>query len=317
MKYIAIEECKDEFDWSISVMCEILEIHRGSYYKWKRHKETDHEQENLRLINIIDDYHTKYRGILGYRRMCDWINKYKGMHVNHKRIHRLMRVMGIKSIIRAKRKAYHYSTPSTVKENVLNREFEATRPNEKWLTDVTVFKIAGMSTKYYLSAIIDLYDLSIISYQISPKNDNILVFETFHKAFNQYPDAQPLVHSDRGFQYTSPSFNSILKNQGCVQSMSRVGCCIDNGPIENFWGQIKSERYYLEDYRSPETLINGITDYIDFYNHERLQARFKNQSPIEVRYKAFNSTPEYYPIPINPRIEKYWNSIRNHNIVNA
>ena len=163
-----------------------------------------------------------------------------------------------------KRKAYHYSTPSTVKENVLNREFEATRPNEKWLTDVTVFKIAGMSTKYYLSAIIDLYDLSIISYQISPKNDNILVFETFHKAFNQYPDAQPLVHSDRGFQYTSPSFNSILKNQGCVQSMSRVGCCIDNGPIENFWGQIKSERYYLEDYRSPETLINGITDYIDF-----------------------------------------------------
>lgn len=294
-------------------MCEILEISRASYYKWKSHVKTDHEKEDLYLINLIEGYHHKYKGILGYRRMTAWINKKYDKQINPKRIYRLMKVLGLKALIRVKRTPYRYSTPSNVAENVLNREFEADRPNEKWLTDVTEFKVIGTSTKYYLSAIIDLYDLSIISYQISSRNDNKLVFDTFHKAFEKYPKATPLVHSDRGFQYTSSSFKSILKKRGCVQSMSRVGCCIDNAPIENFWGQLKSEWYYLERYKNPESLIKGISDYIYFYNTERLQARFDNQSPLEVRHKALMSNnPNSFPIPINLRTKKYWESIERH-----
>lgn len=294
-------------------MCEILEISRASYYKWKSHIKTDHEQEDLYLINLIEEYHDKYKGIFGYRRMTAWINKKHDKHINHKRIYRLMKVLGLKAVIRAKRTPYRHSAPNNVAENILNREFEADRPNEKWLTDVTEFKEMGTSTKYYLSAIIDLYDLSIVSYQINSRNDNKLVFETFHKAFKQCHNATPLVHSDRGFQYTSPSFKSILNKHECVQSMSRVGCCIDNGPIENFWGQLKSECYYLENYKNSESLIKAISDYIYFYNNERLQARFDNQSPSEVRYKALkDNVPTKYPIPLNLRIERYWKSIEGH-----
>ncbi len=247
------------------MMCEILEISRGSYYKWKNHVETDYERENLYLINLIEDYHKKYHGILGYLSMTAWINKIHNKQINHKHVYRMMKVLGPKALIRAKRTPYRYSTPSNVAEKILNREFEADRSNEKWLTDVTEFKVIGISTKYYLSAIIDLYDLSIVSYQIRPRNDNHLVFETFHKTPEQYPEVTPLVHIDRGFQYASPPFKNILNKQGCVQCMSRVGCCIDNGPIENFWSQLKSERYYLEHYRSPDSLIKGSSDYIYFY----------------------------------------------------
>lgn len=303
-------ECHDYYDWSISTMCTILEIGRSSYYKWLNHEETSEEKLNKELIELIKFHNTDSKGILGYRRMTAWINEKDGYSVNHKRIKRLMDVVNIKAVIREKRKAFVSSTQETISKNELDRNFLAVRPNEKWLTDVSEFKVKGSSNKYYLSAIIDLYDLSIISYEISHRNDNRLVFDTFDKAFEKYPEAKPLVHSDRGYQYTSQSFKSKLKNQGCTQSMSRVGCCIDNGPIENFWGQLKTEDYYLSDYSTPEDLIEGIKKYIHFYNNERLQKRFNNKSPNYIREQALLSeVPEAYPIPLNNRIEKYWEAL--------
>lgn len=291
-------------------MCELLNIGRSSYYKWLKHEETEHEKENRELIELIKAIHYKYKGIFGYRRMTAWINRYHGYHVNHKRIKRLMNVLGIKATIRTKKTPYRYTTAQSEANNVLNRQFSATVPNQKWVTDVTEFKLNGSSQKYYLSAILDLYDLSIVAYQIGPKNDNNLVFSTFKEAFKKYPEAKPLVHSDRGYQYTSPNFKLILDRQDCTQSMSRVGCCIDNGPIENFWGQLKSEKYYLGNYQTVEALIEDIEEYIEFYNTKRLQRRFKNQTPSEVRNQALTSdNPEYYPIPINLTIEKYWKSL--------
>src|SRR5699024_7539515 len=128
-----------------------------------------------------------------------------------------------------------------------NRECTAVHPNEKWVTDVTEFKY-GQASKAYLSAILDLYDGSIISYVIGQSNNNPLVFETFDKALKVEPEAKPIFHSDRGFQYTSKTFKRKLENAGMTQSMSRVGKCIDNGPMESFWGKLKSEEYYLNTY---------------------------------------------------------------------
>ena len=292
-------------------MCKVLEIARSSYYKWTHRVETNSEIENHELCNLILDYDEMFGHILGYRRMTDWINELNSVQYNPKRIHRLMKMLGVKSVIRQKSKKYSRSTPEITAENILNRNFFASKPNEKWLTDVTEFKIKGSSKKLYLSAILDLYDLSIVAYHISDRNNNQLVFDTYHKAIARYPDAKPLFHSDRGFQYTSMVFRKKLENQGMMQSMSRVGHCIDNGPMEGFWGTIKSEMYYPNEFSTRSELKKAINAYIDFYNNKRLQKRFKNKTPMMVRTKALGTeTPIVYSIPTNKKIEAYWSNIR-------
>lgn len=296
-------------------MCEVLDIASSSYYKWLNSSDNQNDIDNKHLINLILHYHVKYEGILGYRRMTDWLNDKEGFKYNYKRVRRLMRYLGIRSTIRAKRKAYAYSTKESVANNILNRDFNAKKPNEKWLTDVTEFKITGSSKKLYLSAVLDLYDLSIIAYQMSSRNDNDLVFKTFDKAFKLNPSSINLIHSDQGYQYTSLAFKKTLKDKNITQSMSRAGCCIDNGPIENFWGQLKVEKYYLNTYRTEETLGKAIDEYIDFYNNERLQKRFDNKTPRQVRLEGLiREIPKFYPIPANNRIKGYWEDIEIKNL---
>lgn len=258
----------------------------------------------------ILEFDEKYKHTLGYRRMRNYINREKNKSYSKKRIHRLMKLLGVKSVIRRKKNTYKPSKPEAVAENILARDFAATRPNEKWATDVTEFKIPETSKKLYLSAIIDLYDRSIIAHMLSTRNDNFLVFETYKRAIAANPDAKPILHSDRGFQYTSPVFQSMLKAQGVIQSMSRVSRCIDNGPTEGFWGIIKSEMYYVESHETEEDLRQAIEDYIYYYNHGRYQERFHNLAPLEVREAALNTEyPQQYPIPENKRIAAYWASI--------
>ena len=143
-----------------------------------------------------------------------------------------------------------------------------------------------MRVKLYLSAILDLYDKRIVAYTIGDSNNNQLVFDNFDKAVALNPDAHPLFHSDRGFQYTSKIFKLKLDEAGMVQSMSRVGKCIDNGPMEAFWGTIKSEMYYINKFYSIENLTKSIKDYIDFYNNKRFQAKLKCLAPMEYRNQA-------------------------------
>jgi transposase InsO family protein len=217
-------------------------------------------------------------------------------------------VINIHSVIRRKRKKYQSSTPEATAENILNRDFFSKAPNEKWATDVTEFKWyeGPVVHKHYLSAILDLYDLSPVAWVVSQRNDNKLVLDTFAKAIQANPDAKPIFHSDRGFQYTSKLFQKKLQQQGMTQSMSRVGHCIDNGPTENFWGIIKSEMYYLNTFTDEQSLRNAIADYMAFYSNERAQTRFKGKTPAEVRSEALTSnSPEQYPIPANKRIQKY------------
>lgn len=295
-------------------MCRKLEVSRAAYYKWLHRKKTVLEIENEQIAQLILEYDEKYKHTLGYRRMKMYINAFNHKNYSRRRIQGIMEKLGIKAQIRKQPKRYKKSTPETTAENLLGRNFHADKPNEKWSTDVTEFKVPGGKKKLYLSAILDLYDRSIISFIIRGRNDNKLVFDTFQKAVDANPDATPIFHSDRGFQYTSKLFQMKLKDQGMTQSMSRVGHCIDNGPTEGIWGIIKSEMYLLYEIHDEESLINSITDYIRYYNEERLQERFDAQTPKQVREAALmamkqNESPEDYPIPENKRIEKYWAGI--------
>lgn len=224
-------------------------------------------------------------GIYGYRRMTLNINRRFNQSYNHKRIYRLMKISRIQSVIRRKKTPYKRSIPQHVVENVLNREFTAEKPNKKWVTDVTEFKY-GNSKKAYLSAILDLYDGSIVSYILGHSNNNFLVFKTLEQAIEKLDGDHPLIHSDRGFQYTSKKFKRMIEKAGMTQSMSRVGKCIDNGPMESFWGTLKCEKYYLHKYETFEELFNAVNQYIHFYNYDRYQKRLNGLSPMEYRAKA-------------------------------
>lgn len=177
------------------------------------------------------------------------------------------------------------SKPQHVAENLLNRKFTAEVPNEKWVTDVTEMKY-GNGQKAYLSAILDLYDNTIVSYVLGHSNNNQLVFQTLRLAVRAAPGSTPMLHSDRGFQYTSKHFKRRMDRAKLTQSMSRVGRCIDNSPMESFWGTLKCERYYLNSYTTFEDLKKDVDAYISFYNNERLQAKLNGLSPMEFRTKA-------------------------------
>jgi transposase InsO family protein len=266
----------------VTELCAIARIRRSSYYKWLKRKECCNEEFNKKLLSMIKDAYEEKNGILGYRQMTLKLNREHCIRVNHKRIYRLMRILHLKSVCRRKRKNYIPSTPEITAENILNREFESRKFGTKWLTDVTEMKY-GTERKAYLSAILDLADKSIVSYMLGHSNNNELVFKTFDTAHQAYPDAKPIFHSDRGFQYSSKIFRKKLDDAGMTQSMSRVSRCIDNGPMESFWGMIKSEMYYLNKFSSYEDLEAAVIEYIEYYNNCRYQKRLNGMTPLEYR----------------------------------
>lgn len=260
------------------------------------------ESVNNALAELILKLNNEYKGIFGYRRMTMNVNKILNKKYNVKRIRRIMRKLNIKSVIRRTRYHYISSKPEETATNVLARNFTAIVPNQKWCTDVTEFKIQGNNQKLYLSAIIDLYDKRIVSWTVGTSNNNNLVFRNFIDAISRYPDMHGIFHSDRGFQYTSRIFHKMLMQQGVIQSMSRVSHCIDNGVIEGFWGIIKSEMYYLNksNFNSIEKLLFGITEFIDFYNNDRLQSNLGNKTPFDKFNEGIKKMKEFnnYPLVI-------------------
>ncbi|WP_339192793.1 IS3 family transposase [Paenibacillus sp. FSL E2-0230] len=283
--YLAIQAVQQEQSCSIRLLCDIAGISRSSYYKWLNRKPSFREADNEKLTEAMLLLYEKVERTFGYRQLTLHLRRQMDKSINAKRVYRLMRCQGIQSVIRRKRKKYVGSTPQQVAENVLNRNFEAEAPNQKWVTDVTEFKY-GNGKKAYLSAIKDLYDKSIVAYVLGHSNNNSLVFNTLELALKAAPESRTLLHSDRGFQYTSLHFKKTLDDAELKQSMSRVGCCIDNSPMESFWGTLKCEKYYLHSYQTFEELQTDIDTYIHFYNNERLQAKLNGLSPIEFRTKA-------------------------------
>ena len=176
-------------------MCNHLEISRAAYYKWLHREIPNDELENIKLAEIIQEYDDRFNHILGYRRMTSWINHFNHTKYSKNRVHRIMKQLGIHSVIRKKKKKYTHVKANETAENILQRDFYATAPNQKWATDVTEFKIPGEKKKLYLSAIIDLYDRYPVAYVVSARNDNRLVFKTFDKAVAANPSAKPIFHS--------------------------------------------------------------------------------------------------------------------------
>ena len=286
--YIAIQYLNKTEKYPIEKLCSKLHINRSAYYKWLKREPSKGQQVNEQLIEWIKELYEEQNGILGYRQMTITVNRVHKTAYNKKRIRRLMQILHLQSVCRKKKYNYIKSTPEVTAENVLNREFYADAPNEKWLTDVTEFKYyVGVEVKkLYLSAIFDLYDRRIVAYRIGTSNNNQLVFKTFDEAVAKNPTAHPLFHSDRGFQYTNKTFHNKLMQAGMRQSMSRVGRCIDNGPMEGFWGILKSEMYYLKKFTSKEQLTNAIDSYIHFYNTKRYQIKLKSMTPMEFHLAA-------------------------------
>lgn len=289
--YWAVKEEHEEHGYPIDTLCRLGKISRAAYYKWLNRKITLHEAENYRIAAEIEAIHEQYPD-KGYRRIRDDLERYHGIAVNDKRVLRLCRKKQIKSTIKFANNGCtrNAKDPQYLAENLLERNFHADAPNRKWLTDVTEFKyyVEGEKRKVYLSAILDLYDRRIVSYVIGDSNNNPLVFETFNRAVTENPDAHPLFHSDRGFQYTNHTFHSMIVSAGMTQSMSRVAKCIDNGPMEGFWGILKRERYYGKRFTSREELVSMIDTYITYYNNRRLQRKLGVLTPMEkhTSYKA-------------------------------
>ncbi len=282
--YLAIQESHHEKGYPIESCCKVLGVSRSAYYKWTSGEQSNREQQNKEIAEKIEKIHAENPD-KGYRRINDDLQHDYDIQVNDKRVLRICRVLNIKSTIKY---ANHGCTrnadnPQFIAENILDRQFYASQPNEKWVTDVTEFKwYEGVEVhKIYLSAILDLYDRRIVAYVIGDSNNNPLVFETFDKAVAANPDAHPLFHSDRGFQYTNRAFHAKLEQAGMTQSMSRVGKCIDNGPMEGFWGILKRERYYGRRFTSEEELTEMIHRYIFYYNNRRVQRNLGILTPLE------------------------------------
>lgn len=282
--YRAIRECSTEKGYGIDEACDLLHASRSAYYKWASGKWSARTMQNETIAKEVEKIHMESPD-KGYRRINDELRHDHHIHVNDKRILRICRAKDIKSTIKYQNMGCtrRAKNPQHTAENLLNRQFHADRPNEKWLTDVTEFKYwdGNRTRKLYLSAILDLYDRRIVAHVISERNDNPLVFMTFDKAVKANPDAHPLFHSDRGFQYTNRTFHHKLEKAGMTQSMSRVAHCIDNGPMEGFWGILKRERYYGRRFGSKKELVHMIESYIRYYNTRRVQRRLGILTPME------------------------------------
>ncbi|WP_141522257.1 IS3 family transposase [Bacillus pseudomycoides] len=287
IEYEIIYTLKQNF--SIVLLCEIAGVSRSGYYKWGKKKNNPSEKmkEDQFIMSKITECELDpdINGSYGYPRVCTWLKKYYGLQVNHKRVYRLMRKMGIQAKIRKKKwKHFGLKEQCVVSENRLNREFSAIRPNEKWVTDITY--LTFNSKRMYLSVIIDLYNNEVVAYQVSENNNLKLVTDTVNKALRNRNVHGTILHSDRGYQYTSKKYNQLLKKYKMNVSMSRKGNCYDNACVESFFSHLKSECFYRNEFHEKEGIFKSIRRYMKYYNNRRFQKKLNNLSPIEFKTKA-------------------------------
>ena len=256
---------------------------RSTYYYYRaQRKATDKYQELKTQIGSI--YH-RHKGRFGYRRITLML-KEKGYTINHKTVLRLMKVLGLKSIIRVKNKYRSYrGEQGKIAPNVLARNFRAVAPNQKWATDITEFNVRG--EKLYLSPILDLHSRDIVCYSISERPVLSMVTTMLEKAFAKLSDPKNLLlHSDQGWQYQHKHYQRLLQEKGIQQSMSNKGNCLDNAVMENFFGLLKSELLYLQEFESMEHFKQELVEYLDYYNNRRIKAKLKGLPPALHRQQA-------------------------------
>ena len=269
----------------MSLLLEIAQLPRSTfYYHHKRMQKADKYAEEKSEITSI--YHEN-KGRYGYRRITAVLHS-KGMHLNHKTVQRLMKELGLICRVRVKKYRSYKGDVGKIAPNLLNRDFHAERPNQKWVTDVTEFSLFGQ--KLYLSPILDLHNGYLVSYTISDRPVLSMVTTMLTKAFATIPDGIGLIlHSDQGWQYQHKHYQRMLKAKGVRQSMSRKGNCLDNAVAENFFGLLKSELLYLQKFQSMQHFKQELIDYLDYYNNRRIKAKLKGLPPAIHRQQALSA----------------------------
>ncbi|MGV0187715.1 IS3 family transposase [Escherichia coli] len=248
------------------------------YYQLSLQKAKDKYADVKQLIASI--FH-EHRGCYGYRRIHCELQK-RGLKFSGKTVRKLMQQLGLKSPVRLKKYRSYRGNMGLAAENILQRQFKAEAPCEKWVTDITEFRAGGQ--KLYLSPILDLFNGEIVAWETACRPTEELVKRMLNKGLESLAEGEkPLLHSDQGWHYRIKSYQSALADKGLVQSMSRKGNCLDNAVMENFFGHLKEEIYYRRDYRSVEELENAVNEYITYWNQKRIKLSLGGLSPVEYR----------------------------------
>ena len=267
---------------ALNILLSIAQLPRATfYYHLKRMEQADKYESEKQEITAI--YHEN-RGRYGYRRITAELRKRK-FSLNHKTVQRLMKELGLVCRVRIKKYRSYKGEVGKIAPNLLNRDFHADKPNQKWVTDVTEFSLFG--EKLYLSPILDLHSSDLINYIISDRPVLSMVTTMLDKAFAKIPDGTNLIlHSDQGWQYQHKQYQRMLREKGIRQSMSRKGNCLDNAVIENFFGLLKSELLYLQEFQSMQHFKQELMEYLDYYNNCRIKAKLKGLPPAIHRQQA-------------------------------
>ena len=277
-----IQKLRQEFP--LAILLEIAQLPRATfYYHLKRLNRPDKYEAVKAEITVI--YHEN-KGRYGYRRITTELHK-RNFSLNHKTVQRLMKELGLVCRVRMKKYRSYKGEVGKIAPNLLNRNFHADKPNQKWVTDVTEFSLFG--EKLYLSPILDLHSSDLVSYTISSRPVLSMVTTMLEKAFEKIPDGTGLIlHSDQGWQYQHKQYQRMLREKGIQQSMSRKGNCLDNALIENFFGLLKSELLYLQKFDSMEHFKQELIAYLDYYNNHRIKAKLKGLPPALHRQQALS-----------------------------
>ena len=277
IKYLTIYRYSDKYP--ITVMCKFFDVSRSGYYDYVKRMDKPNKDETL--VQRIGDCQERCHKTYGYRMVQIWLQRELGQRVNHKAVLRIMNKYGLLSEIRRRKKYKQCGQQIHKYANLLNRDFYADKPNQKWVTDISY--VHTSQSVLYLSIIRDLFDKSIVAYKTGTEQTVNLVLETIKAAKRKEEvTAELQLHSDQGFQYTSSGYFNLTKEYGITPSMSRRGNCYDNACAENFFGIIKSECIYRTKPRTFAEARQLIDDYIYFYNYERIQLKTK-LTPIEKR----------------------------------
>jgi transposase InsO family protein len=262
-------------------MCAFFGISRAAYYAWR--KRIDQPDPDTQRMQLVEQAYLASKKTYGYRRIGMWLRQKCSLVINHKAILRLMNRQVIHSIARRRKLATKMSQLPIYHryENVLNRNFAATRPNQKWVTDITY--VPTQQGWAYLSTIKDLFGGFIVAHQMSLSNSVALVTRTLQLAHDKEKVTAGLIlHSDQGHQYTSQAYHALTHQYSITPSMSRRGNCWDNAPMENFFGHLKEEALRHIPIPTFEEAKRLIDDYIHFFNYERIQLKTR-QTPYQVR----------------------------------
>ena len=271
----------------LDLLLETARLARSTYYY--QLKQLDGLDKDKEFKTEIQAIFTEHKGNYGYRRVTLELRN-RGFVVNHKKVQRLMKILGLTARIRRKRKYSSYQGEIGKKaENLIQRQFEASRPMEKCYTDVTEFAIPASSQKLYLSPVLDGFNSEIIAYHLSTSPNLEQVKSMLEQAFTEKHYENIILHSDQGWQYQHDSYHRFLESKGIQPSMSRKGNSPDNGMMESFFGILKSEMFYgyEKSFQSLNQLKQAIVDYIDYYNNKRIKTKLKGLSPVQYRTKSF------------------------------